>query len=1714
MVLLLFSSCSSLLFGEVAGESGEFTPPYTEHGEDTNGNGLYENLVFNASLDITEAGDFNVRGTLYDSTFTTLITGVTIFKNLPLGTALIPLKFDGIDIYGKGIDGPYGVWLVLADKFWTTLDTDSAPSEAYNYTDFEHSPATFDPPHYDYGLDTDGNSLFNCLVTMVNLTVETDGSYTVEGDLLDGDSNWMTDNSNQSFFAVGNHTVELRFLGSKIRNHGKDGPYKVELDLKMDDSHLIDEDLHNTSGYLYTQFEGLAAYFTDPSSDQGIDLNSNGLFEYLRVSVGSAVNISADYRIVGDLWETAPAPEFLAATTNSTHLNQGTGTISVHFLGSHIYAAGIDDSYEADLQLFDSNAISLDMFAHFTANYKHDEFEHEPPILLKPPHDDYALDTDADSYYNYLVMNVSINASAAGRYRVNGTLYDAPRLTAITKTENMSDLVEGLNVVPLWFRGTDIYNSSKDGPYNVTIRLYDVYGNFLQKGYHNTSVYAYLDFEHEFIPDTTPPTISGVIASPDPQEVFGNVNVSASITDDISLDGSWIALTDPVGSPVGNYSLAYDSISGRFYHDSAYSMVGTYSYTIWARDTSNNWNSHSSMFTIRDTTSPTISSVLATPSPQEVHGLVNISATINDNYQLVDASVEITDPGGSPAGNYSMAYDTGFGRYFHEDSYSQLGSYSFTIWARDSSDNWNSVAGSFTMVDTTAPNIQSVTADPDPQVLHGSVNVSAIITDNYMMSTVRIRVTDPDTIEIVNALMPYDVGTGRYCYEDNYHKEGIFDFQITANDTSGSSNTYNGQFTIQVQIVDQWPPEISQVQATPSPQETGGSVNISAVVTDDVSVFGVWLEVFDPTPALIGNYSMMYDALSGRHYLKSAYDLLGTYSFMIAANDTSGKWNSTSGNFLIIDSTPPLVSDLLVVPSPQEVFGWVEISANVTDNYQLAGAYISITDPSSVPMGNFTMVYDPGRGRYLFNRTYDQIGTYELVIWAIDSSDNFRMFSGQFVIVDTTKPVVSGVSTVPPVQQPSGSVNISAQINDNYNLSGVWIDIRDPNSTPLGNFTMDYDLSQSRFYRNETYSMLGVYSFCIWANDSSNNWNSFCNNFAIQDQQPPLIGSVLADPPIQEVFGFVNVSAAVFDINLPLSVLVRITDPLGSLVGNYSMLHDPLNNRYFHNASYDTLGMYSFTIWAGDSTNNWSSSSGQFSIEDGVPPIISDVKAEPPIQEVHQSVRISAIVTDNYLLASVLIETFDPTNISLGTFSMTYDGGSGRYYYETPYDELGTYSFCIRTNDTSDNWMSRWGEFTVNDTLSPSITNAGVVPSPQEVFELVRIFAEVQDNYLLSSVRVNVTNPSGTSSVNFTMVFDSGHYQVQIGFAELGEHSYVIYAVDSSGNWASVGGVFEIRDTTLPVSDAGPDQEVPVGGTVTFDGSGSTDNYGISSYVWSFNDGVGSIVLQGVDPQHLFEVAGNYLVVLTVSDTSGNIDQDTMTVIVQAEKVPSAPIDLIVKEVAETYIILEWIAPTTNTDGSDLIDLEGYNVYRSSSPGGPYTKVGTVLAFGEFFREDGLTGGFEGYYVVTAVNSQGYESDHSNEIFARIPEKGKVTGSITDQEGNPVPGARTVLWKNGVLQRYDYSSTNGSFTLSDIDDGTYQLEITMDGYQPATREVVISSDTTLELGTIVLEEVPEQRQDEFPVWMIVLIVLIAVLVPAVIVAFVLLRRRSRKKAEE
>jgi fibronectin type 3 domain-containing protein len=177
-----------------------------------------------------------------------------------------------------------------------------------------------------------------------------------------------------------------------------------------------------------------------------------------------------------------------------------------------------------------------------------------------------------------------------------------------------------------------------------------------------------------------------------------------------------------------------------------------------------------------------------------------------------------------------------------------------------------------------------------------------------------------------------------------------------------------------------------------------------------------------------------------------------------------------------------------------------------------------------------------------------------------------------------------------------------------------------------------------------------------------------------------------------------------------------------------------------------------------------------------------------------------------------------------------------------------------------------------------------------------------------------------------------------------------------------------------------------------------------------------------------------YYYVVTAVDTgsneSGNSSEAGAT---PAATPPAAPTGLIATA-GQDQVSLDW------NDNSEP-DLAGYNVYRSTTASGPYTKVNGSLVAVSAYTDTGLTGGVTYYYVVRAENTGAQESGNSNESSATpysvLIAAASADAYVSEQKSNSNYGSATeiiVKSKNNQADRgfvqFDVSSIAAGSTVS------------------------------------------------------------------------------------
>lgn len=80
---------------------------------------------------------------------------------------------------------------------------------------------------------------------------------------------------------------------------------------------------------------------------------------------------------------------------------------------------------------------------------------------------------------------------------------------------------------------------------------------------------------------------------------------------------------------------------------------------------------------------------------------------------------------------------------------------------------------------------------------------------------------------------------------------------------------------------------------------------------------------------------------------------------------------------------------------------------------------------------------------------------------------------------------------------------------------------------------------------------------------------------------------------------------------------------------------------------------------------------------------------------------------------------------------------------------------------------------------------------------------------------------------------------------------------------------------------------------------------------------------------------------------------------------------------ASHFVTLTW-SPSAS-------DVAAYNVYRSRSEAGPFSRMATIVAAKTEYIDDRVEAGETYYYLVTSVSSEGMESTDSTLAIATVP---------------------------------------------------------------------------------------------------------------------------------
>jgi len=866
-------------------------------------------------------------------------------------------------------------------------------------------------------------------------------------------------------------------------------------------------------------------------------------------------------------------------------------------------------------------------------------------------------------------------------------------------------------------------------------------------------------------------------------------------------------------------------------------IVGTYS-VIYSGTKSGETVTATRTVNVVDTTSPVIntSSVVSSINDGQT-ALGSVSADEPVTWSITGTGVSISNSG-------VITLDTG-------SDYQTATSHSFTVTAKDPSDN-TSTTGTLTVnvVDTTAPVI-TIKGDNPVTVEKGST-----YTDDGASSDTDETVTSSGTVDTSV------VGT----------------YTITYSATDAAGNT--GTATRTVNVLDTTDPVItSNLVSSVNDGETAlGSVSADESVTWSVGGNKI---ISPSTVKIVSSSGNKYVFNGGNTYSGDAYLLTEgtTYTFENISPDhpmailNNGKTSNISYSG---DSDKKLTKSVTGTTNDGTYhFYYGTITVTVNGNFGNVSVYCyyhGYMGGQNILTYEDVQVNSAGEVSLKQSANYQIKQSYTYTIIATDDSNNTNSVTKTVNVVDTTAPVIttsSVLSTINDGETALGSVSANEPVS--WSITGTGVSI-----SSSGDITLD----SAADYQTAT-----SHSFTVTATDPSNNSTTTATlTVNVVDTTDPVI-TVTGDNPVTvekgstysddgatasdnvdgdltsdivitgtvdtSVVGTYTLTYSVTDEAGNTGTATRIvnvvdtTPPVITVTGDNPLTVEKGSTYTDAGATADggetvtssgtvnttVVGSYTLTYSATDAAGNTGTATRIVNVVDTTPPVIT-VTGDNPVTVEKGSTYTDAGATasdnvDGDLTSDIVITGTVDTSV-VGTYTLTY----------SVTDEAGNTGTATRTVN-------------VVDTAPPVITVTGDNP----------VTVEKGSTYTDAGATAS-DNVDGdlTSDIVITGTVDT---------SVAGTYTLTYSVTDAAGNTGTATRTVNVVDITPPVITVTGDNPATVekGSTYSDDGATASDNVD--------GDLTSDIVITGtVDTS----VVGTYTLTYSVTDEAGNTGSATRTV--------------------------------------------------------------------------------------------------------------------------------------------------------------------------------------------------------------------------------------------
>jgi hypothetical protein len=460
---------------------------------DSNGNGKYESISVIASVDLSQAGDYDVRLALRapDGSWRLSYNETASFAGGTPVVRYVIASFEGWKLYRLHVSGAVVAEAQVVDMAsGAIVATAEQRGGTFACTDFE-APAVgaavlgIGEPR---GLDLDGDGLFDVLEVPVELRVGHEARYTV---VLSGSGGGTTDPvsftySNSTELVLGDLALPVWVPGDEVRS-------VLDLTATVRLGTLASEPAtRRVEGLEPSTFErpDLSHLFTGAHTETGVDPDSDGLFDQLSISLALKVSVAGRHRIAAYLappgdWLDRPLTadnvsrlislvedKTVARATLDLVLAPGPASADFLFDGRVIRSWGHDGPYSL-LVIARGPASFLwgVLRVPQTVAFKASDFERAvPPLRFVDGSADAGVAGTVGSAFTALQVAFDVTVDRPGEFTVLGVLSDAAGREVASSRATVT-LAAGAGELRVLFPAAQIHDAGVNGPLTAVVRV-------------------------------------------------------------------------------------------------------------------------------------------------------------------------------------------------------------------------------------------------------------------------------------------------------------------------------------------------------------------------------------------------------------------------------------------------------------------------------------------------------------------------------------------------------------------------------------------------------------------------------------------------------------------------------------------------------------------------------------------------------------------------------------------------------------------------------------------------------------------------------------------------------------------------------------------------------------------------------------------------------------------------------------------------------------------------------------------------------------------------------------------------------------------------------------------------------------------------------------------------------------------------------------------